>query len=99
MFDEGEGLVCTEETEFLMRNEDKFEYKENKEVVEGIVPWKRNATNMTCKGGFRKYDHKIVLREEAEGREGYRLEVEETNNYVVLIKNTDELKRGIIVKN
>lgn len=96
--DEG-SVVCTPDHKFLLGS---GVYVQNSEITQemGIVPFKHklNAQEM-CHKGHTKYSHHITHRESFGSYESYTLQVEENNNYVVVINSTPEMFRGIVVKN
>ena len=96
--DEG-SVVCTPDHKFLLNS---GVYVQNSEITQemGIVPFKhKHAAGEMCHNGHKKYSHHITQRESFGSYESYTLQVEENNNYVVVINSTPEMFRGIVVKN
>jgi NifU-like protein involved in Fe-S cluster formation len=106
-------VVCTGDHKFLIR--ETGVYLENSEITPEmtVVPFKQKlaADSELCHKGHTKYGHKITRRESFGEAKCYTLQVEENNNYIVVISETQEqsgncpsegsknLIRGIVVKN
>ncbi len=94
-------VVCTRDHKFLIR--ETRVYLENSEITSDmtIVPFKQKVATDSelCHKGHTKYGHKITRRESFGESYCYTLQVEENNNYVVVISETPEMFRGIVVKN
>ena len=95
-------IVCTPDHKFLLN--ETFFYIDNKYINSemGIVPFKRRVKeddSVSFCNGYKKYSQNITSRKYSGEYDCYTLQVEENNNYVVIISDTSSMQRGIVVKN
>ncbi len=101
--DDKGSIICTLDHKFLIR--DTLLYIENEFITSqmSIVPFKRRVKEnkeVSFCNGYKKYGHNITSRESADIFDCYTLQVEENNNYIVIISGeNDNMQRGIVVKN
>ncbi len=101
-FDDGGTVRCTRDHKFLTRGCDGiYEYVENqnlKKDVSAIVAFDRISCEIDDPQIFRRELTQKDADEEEEW-DCYNLQVEENNNYVVMISMTPKVQMGICVRN